>query len=134
MLDYYLNEKKFADVAPPKGSVSLRDAASLQLHNPDRKNQFCVEMSDGGMCFFETRADTESHQWMSCLNAVLFGKGTNGGQFQGLALCRVMYGVSYGTVDSLSRIYYMPLVESFTNSTGIREPWTLVYIAYFNFQ
>lgn len=80
LFEYYPTEKKFQELAVPKGMVHLNTASSVQAHNPERPQQFCIEMKDGNVCFFEAGSTYEAQEWVSCLNAVLFGRGPNGGQ------------------------------------------------------
>ena len=80
IFEYYPTEKKFQELAVPKGMVRLNTASSVQAHNPERPQQFCIEMKDSNVCFFEAGSLYEAQEWVSCLNAVLFGRGPNGGQ------------------------------------------------------
>lgn len=78
ILEYYINERKFLE-GLPKGMIHLSDVKSVQKHDPDKKNQFSIEMVDGSICFFEVGSSHEAEEWTTCLNAVLFGRGPNGG-------------------------------------------------------
>ena len=84
-LELYSNEKRFLDAGPPKLIVDLLEVVAIHVLN-GKRNEFYVEVSDGGMCLFETKSPDESTDWVSCLNAVLFAKGPNGGE---LCLCSV---------------------------------------------
>ena len=78
-LELYSNEKRFLDGGPPKLIVDLLEVVAIHVLN-GKRNEFYVEVSDGGMCLFETKSPDESTDWVSCLNAVLFAKGPNGGE------------------------------------------------------
>ena len=77
-LEIYSNERRFADAGPPKLIVDLKEVAGVHVIN-GKRNEFYVEKLDGGMGLFETKSPDESMDWVSCLNAVLFAKGPNGG-------------------------------------------------------
>ena len=77
ILEYHQNERKFKESpAYPKGVLHLGSALAVSYHNPEKKQQFSVEMADGTICFFEAATPQMGQEWVACLNAVLFGKGT----------------------------------------------------------
>ena len=83
-LEIYSNERRFLEAAPPKLLIDLKDATGVHVLN-GKRSEFYVELSDGGMCLFETKSPEESMEWVSCLNAVLYAKGPNGGEYFNVA-------------------------------------------------
>lgn len=77
VLEYHPSERKFQECAAyPKGVVHLGSALTVSYHNPEKKQQFSIELSDGSLIFLEASSESLAREWMNCLNAVLFGKGT----------------------------------------------------------
>ena len=81
LFEYYATEKKFQERAVPKGVIYLGTASNVKAHSQERRQQFCIEMTDDTVFFFEAGSVYNAQEWISCLNAVLFGRGPNGGQF-----------------------------------------------------
>ena len=78
---YYSNEQKAKENKTAyKGVLALTAVNCIQRHDPERKQQFLIEMTDGGMCFFEASSPYDAQEWVTCLNAVIFGKGPSGGE------------------------------------------------------
>ena len=78
-LEIFNNERRFHEGSPPKLLVDLNDAVAIHVMN-GKRSEFYVELNDGGMCLFEAKNPEDSLDWVSCLNAVLFAKGPNGGR------------------------------------------------------
>lgn len=77
VLEYHQSERKFQECAAyPKGVVHLGNAQTVSYHNPEKKQQFSLELHDGTLIFLEASSESLAREWMNCLNAVLFGKGT----------------------------------------------------------
>lgn len=81
MFEYYATEKKFQERTVPKGVIGLSTASNVKAHSQERRQQFCIKMTDDTVLFFEAGSVYNAQEWISCLNAVLFGRGPNGGQF-----------------------------------------------------
>lgn len=76
ILEYHQNEKKFQECAAyPKGVLHLGSALAVSYHNPEKKQQFSIELAGGSLIFLEAATQAIAREWMTCLNAVLFGKG-----------------------------------------------------------
>ena len=81
ILEYHQNERKFQESAAyPKGVLHLGSALAVSYHNPEKKQQFSIELAGGSFIFLEAGTQSIAREWMTCLNAVLFGKG-NGRKF-----------------------------------------------------
>ena len=77
ILEYHQNEKKFQECAAyPKGVLHLESALAVSYHNPEKKQQFSIELAGGSIIFLEATSQSLAREWMNCLNAVLFGKGS----------------------------------------------------------
>ena len=77
ILEYHQNERKFQECpAYPKGVLHLGSALAVSYHNPEKKQQFSIELAGGSIIFLEAAAQPLAREWLTCLNAVLFGKGT----------------------------------------------------------
>ena len=105
ILDYYTNEAKFIETpAEYKGSIPLQPAVSVQAHNPDKRQQFCIECSDGVVHLFEASSIHDAEEWVLCMCAVLFGKNTSGGELA-IIIARLLaddnYYYTYGKPKSL---------------------------------
>jgi hypothetical protein len=81
-LEIFNNERRFHEGSPPKLLVDLNDAVAIHVMN-GKRSEFYAELNDGGMCLFEAKNPDDSLDWVSCLNAVLFAKGPNGGIYSG---------------------------------------------------
>ncbi|CAI8034687.1 hypothetical protein GBAR_LOCUS19503 [Geodia barretti] len=76
ILEYHQNERKFQESAAyPKGVLHLGSALAVSYHNPEKKQQFSIELAGGSFIFLEAGTQSIAREWMTCLNAVLFGKG-----------------------------------------------------------
>lgn len=115
LFEYYATEKKFQERAMPKGVIHLGTASSVKAHSQEKRQQFCIEMTDDAVFFFEAGSVYNAQEWISCLNAVLFGRGPNGGQFAScnhLAHCSMTWlTVKYGCTNKA--------ICSVTESTNI---------------
>ena len=77
ILEYHQNERKFLDCpAYPKGVLHIGSGQAVSYHNPEKKQQFSIELADQSIIFLEAATAQLAREWMACLNAVLFGKGT----------------------------------------------------------
>lgn len=89
MLEYHQNERKFQESAAyPKGVVHLGSAVAVSYHNPEKKQHFSIELADGSLVFLEAASEPLAREWMNCLNAVLFGKGT--GRESHFLFCQIL--------------------------------------------
>lgn len=76
-MEYHQSERRFQECAAyPKGVIHLGTAVTVSYHNPEKKQQFSIELNDGSLVFLEASSEFLAREWLNCLNAVLFGKGT----------------------------------------------------------
>lgn len=79
ILHIYSNDKKYHEAENPKYRVYLNEATSVYFLTD--KRSFCVSMSDGGLLFLDSHSLEDAMEWVRCLNAVLYAKGTGGGRW-----------------------------------------------------
>lgn len=76
VLEYYLSERDFHK-KPPKDRISLLNSQSVQLIGGEPKG-FSITSGDGSVHTFESQTPHDAKEWVFALNAVLFGKGSDG--------------------------------------------------------
>ncbi len=123
VLEIFVSEKKFLESSlTPRGSIPLGYATCIRQHDPERRQYFSIEMSDGALCFFEAASINETEEWVHCLNAVLFGTGPH----LGLSVC--VGGGSY-TLHVLQCTFQNVICSSeLSEGAWMQNMWSLVLI------
>ena len=76
VLEYYLSERD-SHKKPPKDRISLSSSQSVQPIGGEPKG-FSMTFGDGSVHTFESQTSHDAKEWVFALNAVLFGKGSDG--------------------------------------------------------
>ena len=84
--------------------MNLVEASSVYFLTD--KKCFCISLNDGGLLFLDASTLEEADEWVRCLNAVLFAKGINGGQY--FTKCIFIHGDAMVTVEG--KMYYMDAI------------------------
>ena len=84
ILDLFNSEREGGKKnAHPRIRMFLRDIVSVSISDRDKPNMFILFENDGSTHQMEARSENECHGWVFALNAVLFGRGTDGSESWG---------------------------------------------------
>ena len=82
MCEFYNSEKDFLKRSShPKGTIQLSDIQTIHKSGQDRSKQIVLNSVSGCLHILEASSVYDANQWITALNAVLFGRGVDGGQY-----------------------------------------------------
>lgn len=79
-LEYYANEKDFIKRSNPKSTINLNEVQAVHKSGHDKPKQLILTAASGILHVLETSSVYEANLWLTALNAVLFGRGSDGGR------------------------------------------------------